>query len=520
MQDLTFFLTYILHELWKRRWSILAVAYATAAIGIAAVLLLPDRYTSRSVIFVDTQSLLTRVLNQRASLLDPTAQVEQMRRLMYTDTNIRTLIRRSDLDHQVRSTADEERLIEKLRTEVLLERDNDNTYSVTYTHTSPDTAQQVVSNLVNLFIERNLNRIAIGSEESIEFLERNLSTVEDRIATIDREIADFQRENVGDLSTMATLSSRLDAMTVEARQLKLEETFITARLDTARAQLASTPERIQQGFVQGLPATSGGADLDTLLAQRAALLSRVTEAHPDVRAIDAQIAVARTQGNRGGGGGRAIFAPNPLRAQLRSQVDQLEVEQAVNKQNQTELRERTARLQDQMARQPEILQRLDALTGERTRLLDRAEVIRADIEKADLTTKVSREGYVELEIVEPAVAPVRPSGPPRGLILIAVLIASFAIGAASAVVRIQLADNMPTLIHLRAAFDLPILGSISRIHPTGHRQRAFASFIAFAIATTALIAAVGYLYFLFEHRDWRPDFTPVKQTVQAELGVR
>ncbi|MCI4661238.1 MAG: Wzz/FepE/Etk N-terminal domain-containing protein [Neomegalonema sp.] len=515
MHDLTFYIHYIIHEMWKRRWAMLAIAYLIALGGIALVMSLPDTYTARSVIVVDTQSLLTRVLNQRARLLDPTTQVEQVRRLMYTDTNMRDLIRRSDLDLTVKNEADLERLVENLKTDVRLQPDNENTYSVSYTHTDPEIARQVVSNLVDLFRERNFERVSEGSEESIEFLQRTLSKVETRLASVEQELADFQRETGGDFSPLTILSTRREAATSELRQLEIEARSLRTRLDSTRAQLSGTPEQIATGYIPGVAGTRGGGQLAALRRERAQLLTRVTEAHPDVRAIDAQIEALRNSGGGRAGGtagtpGQRLYSPNPLFTQLKAQVEQLTIDIEINKARQDQLRTRLDALDERFSRQPEILQRFNTLTAERKRLVNEADELRSDIERADLTTRVSRETAQELEVVEVATAPRLPSGPPRGLLLF--MTAVLAAGAAAAIsfLRIQMSDNMPTLLHLRSAFDLPILGSISQIHPAGHRRSQAIDFISFAAATGLLLAIIFLSYYLLSHIGWRPDLSALK----------
>ena len=63
MKDQLILIYSYLHGIWQYRWSALVIAWAVALPGWVAVYTLPDQYTSKVKIHVDTESVMTPLLD-------------------------------------------------------------------------------------------------------------------------------------------------------------------------------------------------------------------------------------------------------------------------------------------------------------------------------------------------------------------------------------------------------------------------------------------------------------------------
>ena len=168
-------------------------------------------------------------------------------------------------------------------------------FNVSYTSRDPRLAQQVTSELTNLFINENLEVRQQQSEGTTQFLESQLEAARKILSDQEEKVREFKGQHVGELP--AQVGSNLQILAGLQSQLQTEE----HALNTARQQRVYLETLVNQyRSLQGAPKTAGGtptaglpaidAELDRLRAQLADLSSHYTERHPDVRKLKQQIA--------------------------------------------------------------------------------------------------------------------------------------------------------------------------------------------------------------------------------------
>ena len=199
---------------------------------------------------------------------------------------------------------------------------------------------------------------------------------------------------------------------------------------------------------------------------------------------------------------RPIYGPNPALADLRAQLADRRiringVENQIARANDDMRRVRLV-----MAKQPEIVQQYSKLEAAESKFLTDVASLTSQLEAIapDIVD------VVEVKIVEPPQAPVTPAGPNRLLLFLGAFMLAGGSGMGLAFMRVQLADNIPTIKHLKTNFDLPILGGVSMMEPAGTQAKRAAGNIIFLVLVAAAIAAFGYITYRFHFELWRPDF--------------
>jgi polysaccharide chain length determinant protein (PEP-CTERM system associated) len=167
-------------------------------------------------------------------------------------------------------------------------------FNVSYSSRDPRQAQQVTSELTNLFINENLEVRQQESEDTTKFLEGQLETARKTLSDQEEKIREFKGLHVGELPTQ--VGSNLQILAGLQSQLQNEEDA----LNTAKQQRVYLETLVNQyRSLQGAPKTEGGTteglpavdlELDKLRAQLADLSSHYTDRHPDVRKVKEQIA--------------------------------------------------------------------------------------------------------------------------------------------------------------------------------------------------------------------------------------
>jgi polysaccharide biosynthesis transport protein len=167
-------------------------------------------------------------------------------------------------------------------------------FNIFYSSGDPHIAQQVTSELTNLFINENLEVRQHQSEDTTKFLESQLEVARATLAEQEEKIRQFKAQHVGEMPEQ--LASNLQILGGVQSQLQSEEDALNAArqqhvyLQTLVDQYKTMQGTVKtgNGTVMGLPAID--QELDKLKAQLADLSSHYTERHPDVRKVKEQIA--------------------------------------------------------------------------------------------------------------------------------------------------------------------------------------------------------------------------------------
>lgn len=266
------------------------------------------------------------------------------------------------------TTPDEKVEIMRKDIEIELVRDTHNNqitaFNVYYSARDPHVAQQVTSELTNLFISESLEVRQQQSEDTTKFLESQLENASKSLAEQEGKIREFKGQHVSELPTqqasnlqiLSGLQSQLQNEQDALNTAKQQRIYLQTLIDQYRTLQGTS--RTDDGAPTGLPAIDH--ELDRLKSQLADLSSRYTDRHPDLRKLKNQI--AETEKTR-----------DQLLADLKSknnssQADGGAVAHDVANPSQNSA---MAQLQGQLqANQSEIANREQAISGLKTRIND------------------------------------------------------------------------------------------------------------------------------------------------------
>jgi succinoglycan biosynthesis transport protein ExoP len=262
----------------------------------AASWVLPPRYRSSTLILVEQPTMPKDYVtpNVNDDLQDRLRSITQQ---ILSRTRLLHIIDQLNL-YPGHATADDK--VERMRKDIgdiELVRDGEgrvSSFNVSYSSRNPHQAQQVTSELTNLFISENLEVRQQQSEDTTKFLEGQLETARKTLSDQEEKIREFKGEHVGQLP--AQVGSNLQILAGLQSQLQTEEDSLnTAKQQRVYLETLVNQYRSLQGPAKSDGTTSVGlpaldAELDQLRAQLADLSSRYTDRHPDVRKLQEQIA--------------------------------------------------------------------------------------------------------------------------------------------------------------------------------------------------------------------------------------
>lgn len=493
---------------WRQRRIILTIGWTVSLVGWLVVIMLPDRYDAMTRIYVDTENLLTPLLRNITVQADVIKQIEVLQRTLLNRKNMASVAHSADLDLDLQTEQDKERLYSKLARQIVVKTEGNNLFSVTYSNSDPAMAKRIVEALLNIFVETNLgqNRSSMGNARN--FIENEIANYEHKLKQADNRLAEFKSRNVGVLAGEGNVSfsTRIDVSRRElaVAKAKVEDmqglrTLLAANLATiAPYHDVDSPGQviISGGTVTALSAQGQVRQLETELSQ---LQSRYTDLHPDVVATRRALDHAREQAEHethstaddksGRGGGGRIRASNPLYEQVKLRLIQAEADlgQAHNRARIAE--DEMLRLQTLAEGAPAIEAELADLNREYGVIKGKYEELLGRRESARLSEAAETRGdKIQFRIIEAPQVPTSPAFPNRPLLVSAVLALGLGLGGGVAFLLRAMDETIGSTATLAAKFNIRVYGTVPRIDNMAARTIRRAEIRNFAIATASLFA--------------------------------
>ena len=503
-----------IRQVWHHRLVAALVAFAVAGAGWAYVVQLPDVYRADTRLYVDTASMLNRLLSGVA--LDSSEVDREFLRLaqrsLLTRPNLERIARETDMEISAVTPEARERMLNglasgiRIRAESTQARGQDNLFQLSYDHRDPEQALRVVRAVHDVFIESVLGLTRRDTEKMDTFLERQISQYEARLEEAEERRKRFRQMNAG---LLPGEGQNYFGMLTAARE-RLRE----AELNLTRAQ------RMRDDLTEQLGALPGGAVAGPLLpedgtvgpaAGGAAAASQVraleerlrelqgtyTDQHPDVVATRRQLERAREQLPAGfadsgtGPVGTGDALSDRLRLQdLRTELARAQAAVASEQATVEEYRRRMQELEGAVNTIPEVEAEMARLNRDYNivrqqfeELVSRRESARMSRE-ADLTVD---EGM--FQVLEPPHVTTRPVAPNRLRLSTAVLGGAFAAAGGLAMLLALLQPTYGDLSQLRNSTGVHVLGRVGLVRSRWEERRRKLTMVVYGLLVAVLLAA-------------------------------
>ncbi len=393
--------------------------------------ILPPRYRSGTLILVEQPTMPKDYVTPNVSD-DLQERLQSITQQILSRTRLLHIIDDKQLYAHTRTPLNADEKVERMRKDIDIELVRDpqgrvNAFNVYYVARDPRVAQQVTSQLTDLFINENLEVRQRQSEDTTKFLQNQLETARKSLSEQEEKIRQFKGAHVGELPTQ--LESNLQILSGIQSQLRTEEDALNAAKQQ-RVYLQSLTDQYRtltgssssaSGNLVGLPALD--QELDRLRAQLADLNSHYTEKHPDVRKLKDQI--ARTQRmrdqfakeQRTGGTPLPVESPSgqpSLLAQMQSQLQSNQLEITNRERSISDLKAKAKEYQSRLDLEPVREQQLADLTrGYDQSKANYDDLLKKKNESAMATSMELLQQGERFRIIDPPSLPVKPDFPNR-----------------------------------------------------------------------------------------------------------
>lgn len=265
----------------------------------AASWVLPPRYQSSTLILVEQPTMPKNYVTPNISD-DLQQRLQSITQQILSRTRLLHIIEQFNLyasEHGKR-TPDEKVELMRRDIDIQLVKDSRNeisSFNVSYSSGNPHTAQQVTSEITNLFINENLEVRQQQSEDTTKFLQSQLESARQNLAQQEDKIRQFKGGHLGEMP--GQLASNLQILSgLQAQLQNAEDALNGARQQRVYLQSLADQYRGLEGTAKGSDAAgptglaATNRELERLKAELADLRAHYTDRHPDVRKVKEQIA--------------------------------------------------------------------------------------------------------------------------------------------------------------------------------------------------------------------------------------
>ena len=478
MQDLQQTLIQILDYIkgvWIKKRYVIVFSWLICPIGFLYVASLPDVYSSKAQVFVDTRSVLQPLLRGLAIQTNPDQEIQMMAKTLLSRSNVEKIARESDLDITTSTDAEFEVLVTGLADEIQLSSTGrDNIYNISFSNESPSVAQRVVQETLDLFVEGALGNNRKDTDTAGRFLDEQISEYESRLTEAEQRLANFKRQYNDILPLAGTYYSSLQNLNNELESTRLQIKQTQQQTDSLNKQISNAKRNDSFGVTnQEEPTLRTRYDdrIRSLEEELDRLTLRFTDAHPDVvetRALLSSLEQSREKeieaflSNEEDGNNAPL---SELNREIKLEASRLESQIASLRVKETDLQRKISELESKVDLIPQIEAESSALNRDYDVTKRKYEELLSRKESADLSRRadVSAED-LQFRIIEPPLLPKRPSGPNRLIFYTAVLILGFGSGIGIAFLISQLNPILIRPKQLLNVSDYPIWGTVTHLN--------------------------------------------------------
>lgn len=480
------------------------------AAACTIVYLLPPIYHASATILVESQQIPTDLA--RSTVTSAAAErIAVIRQRLMTRSNLLQIVRDFALFQDDQDKLSPTDIVELMRKstkiqQIELSRRRSNNqqiiaFTVSFEYESAQLAARVANKFVELILEQNIRSRTSRASKTHKFFERQVEELEKQLALKEAAIVKFKSENEASLpdslayrrALLTDLQSRLPAIDQRIQTLteqkallvQGEEVLVTDPAEKELADLELTLERLRANYSDRHPSVKR-------VKSRIAALRKAAQSKISDEAANAETDEDKTAEEE------PDVAPD-ISVKLASIDRQLT---SLQKQRSQE-RERISKLEETLAKTPQIEILLNALTREYKALELRLSQTRTKMAEAATGEQLEEDRQAErFEVIEQASAPAEPAKPERPKLVLAGFLVSIAAGVAMVVLFELLDKSIRTATDLQKRLQMRPLATIPFVVTDADQRRRKTIILVMLIGTfSSGILAAGLVHVFYRPLD-------------------
>ncbi len=432
----------------RRGWIVLIPLLLLPILAYAFSYTIPPQFLSQTLVLIESQKVPDTLVKPVISS-DLDSRLASMKEQILSRSSIQPIIDRYNLYGASKMTMDER--LDTARKNIDIKPITSEVshsgglpgFFISFKAGDPRTAQLVCTDITSLFVAENLRDRSDSAEGTVSFLRSQLGDAKRTLDEQDAKLAAFQRQYFGRLpgeeatngSMLTSLNTQLEAANQALARMQQDKSYAESLL--AQQTATQTPQPTSSGTIATGPTSSPQQiELQTLLSQRADLLTHYTPDYPDVIAIDRKISELRRQIVRSPAQAAQTSAPgapsrfdSPGVQQLRAQLRAAEIGIDEKRREQADVQNNIREYQARIESSPQVEEQFKELTRDSQTAQAFYDDLLAKMNTSKMATDLEkRQQGEQFHVMDAANLPEAPFSPKRSVFAIGGLAAGFALG--------------------------------------------------------------------------------------------
>jgi len=506
-----------------RMWLVLGVWLLITGVTVVVARLLPDTYTSETLILVDPQKVPESYVKSTITG-DVRNRLSTLSQAILSTTNLQKIIDSLNLYPEEKKKMAREDVVLLMHNDINVKVVSDfgasqdfQAFRISYSGHDPGLVAQVTNRLADLFIEGSLKAREDQANGTTEFLTNQLQETRKELEKQEGKLRDFKMKHVGEMpqqqdATLQLLGQAQSQLQMEAEALSRAETqrsYVQSMMAQS-APVADVDDNELKGPAAAQSAARAVKPSAVSTAKLAALLTRYGDKHPDVQRLKRQIEEEEAAEAKEAPAVTAAVEPAPAPVKraprppshfnpvLESQLAGLNAEIKKHQEEQSRLAKVVASYRGKLDAVPVREQEMTEL--ERDYEMSKAhysQLLERQLSAQTATQLEIRQKGEKFEILDRAQPAERPTSPKRLVIDLAGSIGGLVLGLILAIGKEFFGMSIIAPEDVIAASGLPVLGEIPVIQTRDDRRRTRKRVLL--AACSAVVAAVISGAILFFH---------------------
>jgi len=470
------------------------VSFVTLVVGM----LYPQKYKSTSTIFADQQNIIKPLLEGKASVTKIRDRVRVVREVITSPRLLGQLVELEAIEDASPEALD--RRVRALRQGVKVSGLGGNYIKISYVAGDPKEANQVVSNVTDLFINDSSERKRNESRDAFQFINQQVKNYKVQLQESDARLKTFSEQSTD--GSEASVKSRISKLRTEVETIQLNLDEGITRVKSIESEMKSQNRFLDQRFKSDVYRSR----VQSMQQQIEDLKLVYTETYPDIVSLrlqieDLKLAIkeseaedrSSTKSNRD----TSESNVNPLYASLRSSLAAQKVEFKARERRlvatQVLLEEEYARLKRVAARKAE----LSELSRDYRVIKTIYEDMLGRKEKARLSMTLDVEGQgVTYKIQEPASYPSVSEGLQFYHFVLLGPLLGLLVPLGGLVVYLQVDSRVRLRDTLEVDLGVPVLSEIPYLSNPTERRQIRNEYIILIVSMFAVLTAYASIVLL------------------------
>ena len=428
----------------RRKWFFIVPLVAVSASFLISSFFFPKIYEARAVILIEEKNVINPLLDNLAITTTVKDRLNALREEILAWPRLFQLVEKLGLNKDVKSPLDVERLITGIRKNIGLQMKSNEVVLISYQSPSPKDTQTLVNTLCDILIKRNVSSQLESTESAIDFINEQLAIYKEKLDKSESTLREFKEVYGLQMTTRPVPSTQEQSSQEDLSAFKAPLQQINEELSKLEAEIIL-------------------ASVDC------------TDEHPRVQDLKRRIGALKEKRN--------LY------------IKQVAERAGVEPQSYVNIADSLPRQQEELAR----LSR-DKAINERiyAMLLER-------LEAAKITGRLdSSDNSTRFRVIEPARLPLKPVKPNKITFSLLGLVMGCAFGFGCVYFRDYTDSSFKSEEQIKEFFDLPVLGSISRIvteedlaKDKSYVFKMIPLIVILTILLTIVVVYLGNLYFVF-----------------------